>query len=320
MDVVAAMRAGGEVSLADVRAVLAMLNLTPIELPFPRDAGAAMGAGSGKGGGTLYLTGDTHGENIERFSFRKHKWLRELTADDVVVVLGDTGLMWPGYKKEAAHFPHSIEDKPFQIIFLLGNHDNYDWAETLPEVEAFGGVLRQVVADDRAWPGRYVCKDWAVLDLAGKHCLLCAHADSHDAWSLYDADDHEGIKLAKKRRERFRIRHVSWWPQEKLDVEAFEEFIHRHKGEHFDAILTHDRPAVMQERLPRHGEPARPVTDQEKFFDRLREELDFGVWAHGHMHYERLAYYDEAGVRLFCLYGEFTSIDELEEIAARSNG
>lgn len=266
---------------------------------------------------TAWLTGDTHGENAGRFSHRRHGFLRGLTADDVVVVLGDTGLMWPGAEAETLHFLKQMEGRPYQVIFLFGNHDNYDWAETLPEVDAFGGRLRQVVAGGREWPGRYVCSDWAVLDLAGEHCLLCAHADSHDADLLFDRDDKEGMREARRRHQWYRIRHWSWWPQEALDLGAFGAFAREHAGERFDAVLTHDCPAIIHERLPRGDLAGRPVTAQEELFDELRRELDFGVWAHGHMHRDDLAYCDEKGVRLFCLYGGFRSIGELRDVASR---
>lgn len=40
----------------------------------------------------LYITGDTHGENISRFSYRWYPELRSLTEKDVVIILGDTAL------------------------------------------------------------------------------------------------------------------------------------------------------------------------------------------------------------------------------------
>lgn len=321
VDVVTAMRERGEGSLTDVRRVLAAFNLVPVELPFPKDAGAwrtRVTSGDAKRHGTLYLTGDTHGENIERFSYNRHEFLKGLTADDVAVVLGDAALMWPGLEAETLRFLQNMEAKPFQVVFLFGNHDNYDWAETLPEVDAFGGRLRQVVAGGRAWPGRYVCDNWAVLELAGRRCLLCAHAQSNDATILFDADDKNGIRQAKRRREWFRIRHQSWWPQEKLDAGALSAFAESLAGEHIDVVLTHDCPTFYYTKVTPWELVARWPTEQEKLFDRLRQELDFGVWAHGHMHRGRFAYRDEGGARLFCLYDEFSSIDELEAIASRA--
>mgnify|MGYP003300569383 FL=1 len=40
----------------------------------------------------LYVTGDIHGNVTDRFSFRKQSITRELTQEDVVVVLGDFGI------------------------------------------------------------------------------------------------------------------------------------------------------------------------------------------------------------------------------------
>lgn len=266
----------------------------------------------------LYVTGDTHGENVERFSFKRVPGLRDLTADDIIVVCGDTALMWPDHEKETVYTLKQLEDKPFSIVFVLGNHDNYDWAETLPRVDVLGGTMRQIVVDDIAYENRYIVDSWTVADLSGYHCLLCAHAKSHDIQHLYREDDYEGIAMARKRGEWFRVAHKTWWPQEELDAEAIEPFIQEHEGEHFDAILTHDCPGMFCRMAgPDDGMRLKP-SPQEEYFDSWRSRLDYDVWVHGHMHREFFAYRDyEAWYRegvekkMFCVYHFITAIDKL---------
>ena len=263
----------------------------------------------------LYLTGDTHGDNLARLSYGRWPVLRELGADDVLVILGDTGLMWPGFEGEASFTMRELACKPFTIVFLLGNHDNYDWAETLPEVDVLGGRMRQVVIDGVTYPNRYVVDSWTVADLGGLHCLLCAHAESHDIDHLYDEDDKEGILAAKRRHEWFRVAHKSWWPQEALDVSAFDAYMEGHSDEHFDAVLTHDAPSWFTTvASPNAGSdtPLRP-TEGQLCLDRWRERLDFDVWAHGHFHYQ-LCHYEhpeQRGKRLFCLCEPTVSWEDL---------
>lgn len=268
----------------------------------------------------LYLTGDTHGDIVERFSYRENPFLRELTKDDVVVVLGDVGLMWPlenktDTEKAADYIMRQLESKPFTIIFLFGNHDNYDYAETLPEitwscgpVSIEDGYVRPVVIGDKTYKNRYMVDSWTVADLSGYHCLLCAHADSHDIEHLYREDDIEGIAMAKRRGEWYRVAHESWWPQEKLDIDTVEPFIKKHEDEHFDAILTHDCPSLFCKEF------GLAATEQEEYFDSLRERLDFDVWVHGHMHKE-WAYYQDKNCNpersLFCLYHYIDPVDAL---------
>lgn len=267
----------------------------------------------------LYLTGDTHGENIERFSFKKNPSLRELTADDIVVVLGDTALMWPGAERITRYDMRQLRSKPFTIIFLFGNHDNYDWAETLPEVDVFGGKMRQVVIDGEVFENRYVVSDWTVADLSGYHCLLCGHAKSHDIDHLYDENDKEGILAAKRRREWFRVAHKSWWPQETLDIDDAVIYVQEHEDEHFDAILTHDCPGYFCHIASPHGGSTFRFapTRQEDYFDSWREDLDYDIWVHGHMHYEFFRYMDmrtQDNKQHFCIYHDFFSAETLKNL------
>ena len=40
----------------------------------------------------IYITGDCHGEVLQRFSYNKHPFLKNLTTNDTIFVLGDIGL------------------------------------------------------------------------------------------------------------------------------------------------------------------------------------------------------------------------------------
>ncbi len=246
----------------------------------------------------LYLTGDTHGENLGRFSYRAHPGLRELTEDDAVVVLGDTALMWPGREKETLYTLRQLARKPFTIVFLLGNHDNYDWAETLPRVSVFGGRMRQAAIDGEVFENRYVVDSWTTADLSGYHCMLIAHADSHDIERVYEPWDKKGIKRAKRNKEWFRVAHRTWWPQEALDIGALDLYLQEKKEERLDLVLTHDCPSAFL-RESRLG--LRP-TAQERYFEHMRETLPHRLWAHGHMHWDWPCYGDRGGKRCCCLY------------------
>lgn len=266
----------------------------------------------------LYLTGDTHGENVERFSFKKNKGLKTLTKDDIFVVLGDTAIGWPDSGNYTKYTMEQLKCKPFTIIFVFGNHDNYDWAETLPQVDVFGGTMRQIVVDDVVYENRYIVDSWTVADLSGYHCLLCAHAKSHDIQHLYREDDYEGIAMAKKRGEWFRVAHKTWWPQEELDTEAIEPFIQEHENERFDAILTHDCPGMFCHIAGPDGGMRLKPTSQEDYFDSWRERLSYEVWVHGHLHYEFFCYRDyeawyrrHENRRLYCIYHCVFSIEDI---------
>lgn len=61
----------------------------------------------------LFITGDTHGRVIERFSFRQNATLRQLTNKDTVIQLGDFGQPFgPTTYKEAEYVFKFLNDKP----------------------------------------------------------------------------------------------------------------------------------------------------------------------------------------------------------------
>lgn len=42
----------------------------------------------------IYCTGDTHGQIIDRFSYKHHPELRDLTDKDYMFIAGDFGAIW----------------------------------------------------------------------------------------------------------------------------------------------------------------------------------------------------------------------------------
>ena len=84
----------------------------------------------------LYITGDTHGM-FERFSSRSFPEGKHLTKDDYVIILGDFGGIWDVNKSSKAELYDLqwLEDKPFTILFIDGNHENF---ERLPLVQDKG--------------------------------------------------------------------------------------------------------------------------------------------------------------------------------------
>lgn len=234
----------------------------------------------------LILKGDCHGD-FSCFDFAEG----ELTKDDVIVVLGDCGLMWPGWEEETVKYLDRTFSDPYTVIFIFGNHDNYDWAETLSKSNMFGGTVRPIEIGGKLYPHRFVVDDTTILDLCGEHCLLIPHADSHDvAGGIFEPDDIEGIEEAKRGFYHFRIKHQTWWEQEKLNIPKTEAFLTLHKDEHFDAILTHDCPALFCSHGRGDGGARFKPTPAEEYLETLRQTLDFDVWAHGHMHFDFVPY------------------------------
>ena len=74
----------------------------------------------------IYITGDCHGD-FRRFSNKKF----EGKEGDVVIVLGDFGLVWDGSKTDD-YWIKWFSKKPYQILFIDGNHENFDKLKEYP--------------------------------------------------------------------------------------------------------------------------------------------------------------------------------------------
>ena len=72
----------------------------------------------------IYATGDTHG-NFERFREEYFPEQTSMTKDDYVIVCGDFGGVWDGGRQEQTRLDR-LEQLPFTLLFVSGNHENFD--------------------------------------------------------------------------------------------------------------------------------------------------------------------------------------------------
>ena len=81
----------------------------------------------------IYITGDTHGA-FQRLSTKNFPEQREMTKDDYLIICGDFGLIWDvgAESKEEKYWLKWFEEKPFTLLFIDGNHENYDLLNSIP--------------------------------------------------------------------------------------------------------------------------------------------------------------------------------------------
>lgn len=160
-----------------------------------------------------------------------------------------------------SHFLNTLTDKAAKhdkiIMFCAGNHDNYDYLETIPVDD--DGVQRLT---ERIWHlPRAFRWEWfglKFLALGGAHSI---------------------DRLSRKQG-------ISWWPQEWINHRDMYAAI---EGGDVDIMLTHDAPAGhhIPGLLPEHLIPE----DDLRYADQHREIIKFVVqevnarWLwHGHYH------------------------------------
>ncbi len=94
----------------------------------------------------IYITGDTHGD-FTRFSAKRLRRAgMELTQDDYIIICGDFGLCWAKDKTFEYHCKNFAE-KPYNILWVQGNHENYDMIGEYPLEEWHGGKARHIIRD-----------------------------------------------------------------------------------------------------------------------------------------------------------------------------
>ena len=79
----------------------------------------------------LYVTGDTHGEE-GRFKYMGSEIMRTLTKDDYLIICGDFGYIFNDTYYERKFLRYMAEDLPFTILWVDGNHENFDLINEYP--------------------------------------------------------------------------------------------------------------------------------------------------------------------------------------------
>ena len=158
----------------------------------------------------IYVTGDCHG-NFRRFQSDCFPEQANMTKDDTVIITGDCGGVWFGDSRDDETLDW-LERLPFTLVFVCGNHENYDALARYPVAEWRGGKVHRVR------PHVLHLMRGQIFELEGYRFFTMGGAKSHDIEDGIlepDAPDFERrlMTLQRKPRARYRINHISWWAQ-----------------------------------------------------------------------------------------------------------
>lgn len=292
---------------------------------------------------SLYISGDMHGQVLDKLSYSRNPELRQLTSEDVLVICGDIGIMWPGYEKEGKYQLDWLNDKPFKTLCVRGNHDPAPfWRNGVPStgnrntVKLITGTLCNPVYDDKIYDSVFLVPDSAVLNLCGHRSLVISGASSHDIWNLVSPHEKERIKRLKRNHQFYRVIGKSWWPDENINIpyafsllndyfrttgtcHAYVENLPfvgdgKRRVGCFDYVFTHDCPAFMCDIYARPGDLGRlQPTDDEDFLELIKDHINYRYFIHGHMHtFKRYAVTeDDYGKHeVICLYKDIFKLPD----------
>lgn len=224
-----------------------------------------MRANCRKAGGTmLYVTGDTHGEE-GRFLYEESAFEKRAQREDCLFICGDFGFLFCNGCKEN-HFLDYLARKPYKILWIDGNHENFDLINEYPVESWHGGEVHVIRRTQEGEPKIIHLMRGQVFNINGKKIFTFGGAHSIDRYL---------------RKEK-----LNWWPQEmptdqemKIAITNLQEH-----GNEVDYILTHTGPEDTMSILRMHCQEEKPLNN---FLEWVRENVKYKHWYFGHLHQDQ---------------------------------
>ena len=238
----------------------------------------------------IYLSGDTHGD-ITRFSTSNFPEGKDLTKEDLVIQLGDFGVIWDqADTSNEIYWMNWLADKPWTTLVVQGNHDNHDIIESLPKGLLYGGYVYE-----------YKCQKGTVyFTVPGEVYTI-------------NGEKYLAVPKARSIDKAYRTEGRSWWAKEMLSADeennTLDNLDNHNWKVHF--LLSHTCPdSVIGAFLDNPSSPKfrDPVS---RFLEFIANKLDFHANLFGHFHNPR-TYVDEATDYYRCLFNEITELQEIK--------
>lgn len=215
----------------------------------------------------FYLTGDTHGDFARVFQFVKKN--PEVTAEDVMIVLGDAGLNYFGdYRDDLKKEP--LSKRPMTIFCIHGNHERRpESLSTYKETVWRGGV----VYIEKQYPNLLFAKDGEVYDFDDKKALVIGGAYSVDKYyrlqrGLHWFEDEQPSEETKRRIEQW-LDETNW---------------------QVDIVLSHACPYQYRpvEVFLSGLDQSTVDSSTEEWLETVEQKLDYKRWYCGHYHTDKV--------------------------------
>ncbi len=223
---------------------------------------------------SIYITGDTHAD-FKRFGSQFFD-----NKECYIIVCGDFGGVWDNSNTEK-YWLNWLENKKFTLLFVDGNHENFDLLNTFPVTEWNGGkvhVIRKNII--HLMRGQ-------VFTIEGIRFFTFGGGQSHDiqAGILNRSDPDFPSKRKRLDRERalYRINHESWWKEELPSEEEMAEGLANldKVGNQVDFVISHSAPSSVVDIFSRGLYAHDILTD---YLEKIKERISFKTWFFGHYH------------------------------------
>ncbi len=206
----------------------------------------------------IFVTGDVHGL-LSFYKFEEFVKDRNLTKDDFMIIAGDCGVLWS--EEDTDEKIEKYRSLPFTVLFVDGNHENFDMLNAYPVEEWKGGKVHKIAPDIiHLMRGQ-------VFEIEGKTFFTLGGATSID-------------RLFRKEGE-------SWWADELptyADLDEGFKNLARYDNK-VDFVITH----ACDERTLYYPPLRTPFNyfksyPENSLLTAIEEKVEYGQWFFGHYH------------------------------------
>ena len=203
----------------------------------------------------IVLTSDIHGHlGLEWLTGELSKI--DLTEKDHLIILGDAGIVWD--EKEHQEVKHYYDNLPCTVLFLDGNHENFDLLDSLPVVDMYGGKVHRV-SDNIAHLMR-----GEIYTIEGRTFFVFGGG--------YSVKKKDGTSP------------VFVWEREMPNNDEYDNGAENLRliGNKVDYVITHAAPTEIASKLGKN-----PIEEEKELNDYLTQvsmNNDYSEWFFGHYH------------------------------------
>lgn len=224
----------------------------------------------------IIITGDTHAD-ISRILKIDDS---EMTKNDIVIILGDFGVIW-GDSERTEYCLKVLGEKNFTTAFLDGNHENFVEIARLEKTifwnNGYVGLLPYGVI--------HLLRG-EIYNINDKRIGVCGGANSVDLWH--------------------RTEGISWWREEEItnnDINKFMTIAEEYDNK-VDIMLSHDAPASIIPIVKLYsGVNDGEISNSQKQLEKINQIIDIKKWYFGHWHIDK-----KIDDKFECLYKKIKEI------------
>ena len=216
----------------------------------------------------IFVTGDTHGM-LDFNKLVNFCLVNECDRSDHIIIAGDCGVVWS--QESLSDYISKFESLGVTILFVDGNHENFDMLYDYPVTTFCGGKVHKI--SDNI----YHLIRGEIFDIYDKKILAIGGGESNDVSG--------------------RIEHKTWWSEERIAAKEFDNAINNLSviGNCVDYVVSHMPPTEVLptiekeltccgEELPWYIVPKLVPRISNDYLQKIANITDFKRWFCGHIH------------------------------------